>query len=98
MPSADQPKPEPAAVAPAPRRAESPAAPIQQKAEVPPPPAERKIEAPVVSARPEAQVRAPSAEQASDRVEHAAVAPAADDRPVPKGFADLKERFRRPFP
>jgi len=98
MPSTDQPKPDPVAVSPVARRAESPAAPIQHKAELPAPPAERKAEAPVVSARPEAEVRTLSAEQTPDRVEHGAVAPAADDKPVPKSFNDLKERFRRPFP
>jgi hypothetical protein len=98
MPSSDQARQEPVAVASPPRRAESPAAPMQQKAEVPPLPAERRIETPVVSARPEAEIKAQSTEAAPDGVEHAAAAPATEDKTVPKGFADLKERFRRPFP
>ncbi len=96
--SSEHPKPEPVAVAPALRRVESPVAPIQQKAEAPPPPVERKAETPVVPVTPEPDVKAPSAEQTSDRAEQVAVAPGAEDKPVPKGFADLKERFRRPFP
>ena len=97
MPSSDQPRPEPVAVALPPRKVESPVAPVQQKAEMPPP-AERRIETPVVSARPESEIKATSTEAAPDRVEQVAAAPATDDKTVPKGFADLKERFRRPFP
>lgn len=97
VPSSDHPRQEPIAVAPLPRKVESPMAPVQQKAEMPPP-AERKIETPAVSARPEAEIKAPSTEAAPDGVEHVAAAPATEDKTVPKGFADLKERFRRPFP
>jgi hypothetical protein len=98
MPSSDQPRQEPVAVAPAPRRVESPVAQVQQKAETPPPPAERRVETPVVPARPEAEIKATSTEAAPDRVEQVAAPPATEDKTVPKGFADLKERFRRPFP
>lgn len=98
MPSSDQPRQEPVGVASPPRRAEASAVPAQQKAEMPPPTAERRIETPVVSARPESEIKTPSTEAALERIEPVAASPATEDKTVPKGFADLKERFRRPFP
>lgn len=86
-PSPDQPRSEPVAVASAQRRAEASPAPIQQK-----------VETPVASARPEAETKAPHTDQPQDKTEPVRAAQSAEEKAAPKGFTDLKERFRRPFP
>ena len=84
--------------APTQRKAESPAAPVQQKVEMPVPPPERRPETPVASVRPEAEAKAPPADRAQDKGENVAIPRPIEEKVAPKGFTDLKERLRRPFP